>query len=206
MERDFNFSEEERPAEAAGGRYDEPQHAPYGAEENPAGDTERPYDYDDPAYDPAYDRDGGPDPAEAPFDNPEIVRVKRTDDPAAAENRDDPESAPDTTEPEPPKRRFGIVYQIVMGTILNSNFLRDNYRYIALMAIMLLGSIGMLFTSLSVYSRYLKLDEQVRILRDDAAELKSRRFEATSHDAVKRMLEERGIRLDDPRRPQTVVD
>lgn len=104
------------------------------------------------------------------------------------------------------RRQMSLLYQIAMGTILNSNFIRDNFRYWFILALMLLVSIVMLFTSLGVYTRYTKLDEEVQVLRNRAAELNRECFEESSHTSVSRRLEERGIDLRDPRTPWTIIE
>lgn len=104
------------------------------------------------------------------------------------------------------RRQMSLLYQIAMGTILNSNFIRDNFRYWFILALMLLVSIVMLFTSLGLYTRYTKLDEEVQVLRNRAAELNRECFEESSHTSVSRRLEERGIDLHDPRTPWTIIE
>lgn len=151
----------------------------------------------------------------------EVVRVQRND-------FDTDLTEPDAGEPEtraegeeqgqqqgeqgqeesrnPARERFRLVRQLVLGTILNTDSMRENYRYAVLIAVMLFLSIAMLFSSLGSYLRYAKLENEVRLLRERAIRMSEQRYEHSSHSAIVRQLNERGINLVDPQEPHELLD
>lgn len=164
---------------------------------------------------------------DTPLDT-EVVRVRRDDEFAEEEGRQEPpfdlgddlegaredfdgdDGDGDAEEAdavqEPRRERFKLIKQIFLGTILNSDHIRENYRYAVLIAGMLFLSIVMLFTSLSVYIRYTTLENEVRLLRERAIRMSELRYEQSSHSAVVRRLQERGIELKDPSEPRLRFD
>lgn len=152
----------------------------------------------------------------------EVVRVRRSndfDDPPFDVDNDDDETAPETdgddsgvgdseeeSGEQPRRERFRLIRQIFLGTILNHDYIRENYRYAVLIAFMLFFSIVMLFSSLGAYIRYTTLDGEVRLLRERAIRMSEQRYEQSSHSAVVRRLKERNINLIDPAEPRVLLD
>lgn len=149
----------------------------------------------------------------------EVVRVRRRDDfdqpitePEPADGEDEAESAATDAEGEgerssvPVRERFKLLRQIVLGTILNADSVRENYRYAILIAVMLFLSIVMLFSSLGSYLRYTKLEDEVHLMRERAIRMSEQRYEQSSHSAIVRRLNERGIHLKDPQEPHELLD
>ena len=144
----------------------------------------------------------------------EVVRVQRHDDfdqkivDDEAESAES-EAADDTVaegEGAPRRDRLKLMRQIVLGTILNNDSMRENYRYAISIAFMLFLSIVMLFSSLGSYLRYTKLEEEVHLLRERAIRFSEQRYEHSSHSAIVRRLNERGIELVDPQEPHELLD
>lgn len=104
------------------------------------------------------------------------------------------------------RERFKLMRQIVLGTILSNDSVRENYRYVITIAIMLFTSIVMLFSSLGSYLRYTQLADEVHLLRERAIRMSEQRYESSSHSAIVRRLEERGIKLVDPQEPHEILD
>ena len=155
-----------------------------------------------------------PKPSSLKHDTPldiEVVRVSRRDDfdHEIVEDADDDDDEVDAVEGADGdvegrisgRERFRLVRQLVLGTILSTDVVRENYRYVAFIAFMLFFSIVMLFSSLSSYLRYTKLEDEVHLLRERAIRMSEQSYEQSSHSAIVRRLKERGIDLIDPQEP-----
>ena len=143
----------------------------------------------------------------------EVVRVQRSDDFDERITDDSGDADPEHTEAAAEqetgmsgRERFKLIRQIVLGTILSADSMRENYRYVISIAVMLFLSIVMLFSSLGSYLRYTKLEDEVHLLRERAIRMSEERYEHSSHSAIVRKLNERGIKLDDPREPHELLD
>lgn len=143
----------------------------------------------------------------------EVVRVRRDDFDQPMTDPDDGDETGRQTPAEEERgeqtasrQRFKLIRQIVLGTILNADSMRENYRYAGLIAVMLFLSIVMLFSSLSSYLRYTKLEDEVHLLREKAIRMSEERYEHSSHSAIVRRLGERGIKLSDPQEPHEFLD
>ena len=147
----------------------------------------------------------------------EVVRVRRRDDfdeKISADDDEEEEAATEDAAVEPrdagaegeSRKRFKLMRQIVLGTILNADSVRENYRHVIAIAVMLFVSILMLFSSLDSYLRYTKLKDEVHLLRERAIRMSEQRYEHSSHSAIVRRLRERGIKLEDPSEPHEILD
>ena len=143
----------------------------------------------------------------------EVVRVKRVDYDTEMEDGEPERSADEAgeaevaAEPEQPKReRFKLVREFMLGTILNNDVVRENYRYAIFFAGLLFLSIAMLFTSLGTYLKYMKLGDEVQLMRERAIRMSEERYEQSSHSAIVRRLQERGINLADPQEPHEILE
>lgn len=143
----------------------------------------------------------------------EVIRVRRDDysfDDSGSDGAREAESEDsDSEESEKAmtrRERFRLIRQIVLGTILNADSVRENFRYAIGLAVMLFASIFMLFTSLNLYLRYMKLEREVHLLRERAIRMSEQKYENSSHSAIVRRLRERGIDLQDPQEPHELLD
>lgn len=149
----------------------------------------------------------------------EVVRVQRIDYDTEMEGSDSRHESPADGSPaedaaredgeadQPkPRERFRLIRQLMLGTILNNDVVRENYRYAIIFAAMLFLSIVMLFTSLGSYLKYIKLEDEVLLLRERAIRMSEERYEKSSHSAIVRQLNERGIKLADPQEPYEVLE
>lgn len=188
-------------------RIDEPPAADEPQREDSAADAEEDVEY----FVPRADRRG-----DTPLDV-EVVRVRRDDDfdaPITEEPADETaEAASPATEgggdgeevPMTRRERFRLLRQIVLGTILNSDSVRENYRHAISLAAMLFVSIVMLFSSLRCYLDYRRLEDETGMLRERAIRMSELRYECSSHSAIVRSLVERGIKLGDPQEPHEIL-
>lgn len=166
------------------------------------------------------------------IDETEVVRIQRRDEYSDDgyedydDDFDEPPFDPDETDADyrragergdtdldtpvddeaPRRERFKLIKQIFLGTILNQDYIRENYRYAFLIAGMLFLSIVMLFSSLGAYIRYTNLDNEVRLLRERAIRMSEMRYEQSSHSAIVRRIKERGIDLADPVEQRELLD
>ena len=140
--------------------------------------------------------------------NTEVVRIRREDEYSDDDPPFDPDNAESAAETDasPRKQRFKLIRDILLGTILNRDIVREYYRYAAAFAFLLFGSIVMLFSSLDAYIKYTKLDDEVRLLRERSIRMSEQRYELSSHSAVVRRLKERGINLSDPLEPREILN
>lgn len=144
----------------------------------------------------------------------EVVRVKRIDydtemeDEAEQAQDDDGNSqtADGEEQPKPKRERFKLFREFMLGTILNNDLVRENYRYAIFFAGLLFLSIVLLFTSLGSYLKYIKLEDEVLLLRERAIRMSEERYEKSSHSAIVRRLDERGLKLHDPQEPYEILE
>lgn len=146
----------------------------------------------------------------------EVIRVERAEDEefgSVDDVEDEERNGSDGGEDQPaegeqPKRRqrFKLIREFMLGTILNNSLVRENYRYVIIFACLLFFSIVMLFTSLGTYLRYVKLEDEVRLLRERSIRMNEERYEESSHTAIVNKLRERGINLADPQEPHEKLD
>lgn len=138
-----------------------------------------------------------------------VERTESRDDDAeteaAAPERAAAEDEQAETEQPVRGQRFKLIRQLILGTILNADSVREHYRYAILVAVMLFLSIVMLFSSLGTYLRYTKLEDEVHLLRERAIRMSEQRYENSSHSAIVRRLKERGINLKDPQEPHELL-
>ena len=96
--------------------------------------------------------------------------------------------------------------QFFTGRILLHNLVRENYRYLAIIAVMFFSSIVVLFWSLRLDIRYARLGTEVQLLHERSIRLQEQCYRRSSHSAIVNSLRERGIELYDPLRPNEVIE
>ena len=97
-------------------------------------------------------------------------------------------------------------HQFATGRILLHNLVRENYRYLAIIAVMFFSSIAVLFWSLRLDIRYARLGTEVQLLHERSIRLQEQCYRRSSHSAIVKSLSERGIELYDPLRPNEVIE
>ena len=104
------------------------------------------------------------------------------------------------------KRRSRLSWQLISGSILTSQGVRDIYRYLAVIAVMSFLSIAVMFATLYADLRYSQAERDVQLLRERSIRLQEELHQNSTHQAVREELARRGIDLRDPERTKTVVD
>ena len=80
------------------------------------------------------------------------------------------------------------------------------YPYMLTIAGMFFLSIMVMFWSLHLDMRYTRLERDVQKLRERSIRLQEQRYQRTTHSAIVRQLEARGIELYDPLAPGEIID
>ncbi len=104
------------------------------------------------------------------------------------------------------RREASIWRQLFSGKILVHDMVRENYRYIGVIAAMFFVSIMMLFWSLRLDIRYARLNTEVQLLHERSIRLQEECYRRSSHSAIVESLRERGLELYDPLRPNEVIE
>lgn len=104
------------------------------------------------------------------------------------------------------KRRSRLSWQLISGSILTSQGVRDIYRYLAVIAVMSFLSIMVMFATLYADLRFSQVERDVQLLRERSIRLQEELHQNSTHQAVREELARRGIDLRDPERTKTVVD
>lgn len=117
------------------------------------------------------------------------------------------ERAEQEAEQERQRRRNANIWrQFFSGRILVHDSVRENYRYIAVIAGMFLASIASLFWTLTLDIRHSRLDTEVQLLHERSIRLQEQCYRRSSHSAIVESLHERGLDLYDPLRPSEVIE
>ena len=104
------------------------------------------------------------------------------------------------------KRHSRLSWQLISGSILTSQGVKDIYGYLAVIAVMSFLSIAVMFATLYADLRYSQAERDVQLLRERSIRLQEELHQKTTHQAVREELAKRGIDLRDPERTKTVVD
>ena len=80
------------------------------------------------------------------------------------------------------------------------------YPYMLTIAGMFFLSIVVMFWSLHLDMRYTRLERDVQKLRERSIRMQEQRYQRTTHSAIVRQLEARGIELYDPLVPGEIID
>lgn len=104
------------------------------------------------------------------------------------------------------KRNASFWRQIFSGRILVHDTVRENYRYMVIIAAMFFSSIAVLFWTLKLDIRYARLDTEVQLLHERSIRLQEQCYRRSSHSAIVESLRERGLDLYDPLRPNEVIE
>ncbi len=103
------------------------------------------------------------------------------------------------------RRRNNPIYRLVSGTILVGEHASRSYPYLVTIAVMFFLNIVVLFWSLHLDLRYSRLEREVQKLRERSIRYEEQRYRMSTHSAVSRELELRGIHLQDPRTPGQII-
>lgn len=104
------------------------------------------------------------------------------------------------------KRNANIWRQLFSGRILVHDTVRENYRYVGIIAVMFFASIVVLFWTLSLDIRHARLSTEVQLLHERSIRLQEQCYRRSSHSAIVESLHERGLELYDPLRPNEVIE
>lgn len=104
------------------------------------------------------------------------------------------------------RRRASTFWQLFSGSILVREGVSKYYPYMLTIAGMFFLSIMVMFWSLHLDMRYTRLECDVQKLRERSIRLQEQRYQRTTHSAIVRQLEARGIELYDPVVPGEIID
>ncbi len=104
------------------------------------------------------------------------------------------------------KRSASLWRQIFSGRILVHDTVRENYRYVGIIATMFFASIVVLFWTLSLDIRHARLSTEVQLLHERSIRLQEQCYRRSSHSAIVESLRERGLELYDPLRPNEIIE
>jgi hypothetical protein len=104
------------------------------------------------------------------------------------------------------RRESSLWRQLFSGRILVNELVRENYRYVGVIAAMFFVSIMVLFLSLRLDIRYARLNTEVQLLHERSIRLQEQCYRRSSHSAIVESLHERGLELYDPLRPNEVIE
>ena len=104
------------------------------------------------------------------------------------------------------RRRKNPLFRFVSGTILVGEQATRYYPYLVTFAVLFFLNIMVLFWSLHLDRRYLRLEREVQKLRERSIRLEEQRYRITTHSAIVREIERRGLGLADPVRPGEIID
>lgn len=104
------------------------------------------------------------------------------------------------------RRRKNPLFRLVSGTILVGEQATRYYPYLVTFAVLFFLNIVVLFWSLHLDRRYLRLEREVQKLRERSIRLEEQRYRITTHSAIVREIERRGLGLADPVRPGEIID
>ena len=136
----------------------------------------------------------------------EVLRMERgeaEEDIRADEEREAEERA-EAEERE--RRRASTFWQLFSGSILVREGVSKYYPYMLTIAGMFFLSIVVMFWSLHLDMRYTRLERDVQKLRERSIRMQEQRYQRTTHSAIVRQLEARGIELYDPLVPGEIID
>ena len=104
------------------------------------------------------------------------------------------------------RRNASLWRQMFSGRILVHDTVRENYRYIAIIAAMFLLSIAVLFWTLSLDITFARLDSEVQLLHERSIRLQEECYRHSSHSAIVERMQERDMKLYDPLLPNEVIE
>ena len=103
-------------------------------------------------------------------------------------------------------KRSRLVWQLFSGNILVNRDIAENYRYFGAIAITCFVSIAVLFMALYAEDRFSKVEREVQLLRERSVRLQEQLFSRTTHAAIAKEVEARGLGLQEPRQSREVVE
>uniref|UniRef100_UPI004056D3C7 hypothetical protein n=1 Tax=Alistipes sp. TaxID=1872444 RepID=UPI004056D3C7 len=95
-------------------------------------------------------------------------------------------------------RWMGWIIGVITGDILLANAAKRVYTLLTILGIIFFTSITTIFASLHSDLRCNKLEKEIALLKERAIRLSEQSYQLTSHSAILRQLESRGIELSDP--------
>ena len=103
------------------------------------------------------------------------------------------------------RRHRNPFYRLISGTILVGEHATRSYPYLVTIAAMFFLNIVVLFWSLHLDLRYSRLEREVQKLRERSIRYEEQRYRQSTHSAVSKELEQRGIVLKDPATPGQII-
>ncbi len=88
---------------------------------------------------------------------------------------------------------------VVTGDILLANEVKRVYTLLTILGVIFFASIATIFASLHSDLRRNQLEKEVELLKERSIRASERCYQHSSHSAILRQLEERGIKISDPK-------
>ncbi len=104
------------------------------------------------------------------------------------------------------RRNASTFWQLVTGNILVNKGVARYYPHMIALAGMFFLSIMVMFYSLHMDMKYIRLEREVRLLRESSLRFQSLRFQRSSNSAILEQLSLRGISLEEASAPSTLID
>ena len=104
------------------------------------------------------------------------------------------------------RRNASPLWQFVTGNILVNKGVARYYPQMIALAVMFFLSIAVIFYSLHMDVKYIRLEREVRLLRESSLRFQSLRFERSSHSAIMEQLRQRDIILEEASVPAILID
>ena len=95
------------------------------------------------------------------------------------------------------RRHSSWLWLLFSGSILMRSGVSQYYRYALLIAGMFFFSILTIFNALRLDKRFTQVESETQLLRERSIRMQERRYRQTTHSAIVRRLNERGIDLRD---------
>ena len=131
----------------------------------------------------------------------EIRRISSSDDEGEEEGEEEESGATGHT-----PKWIGTLGAILSGEILVRERVKGGYNYLLYIAMLYLASIVIIFSSLHLEIKRNRLAKEVELLHEKSWRMTEERNACTSHSAIVRAIEERGLGLTDPISPITIVE
>ncbi len=104
------------------------------------------------------------------------------------------------------RRESSIFWQFISGNWMILDGVTGTYRYLLIIAATLFLSVVSIFVTFHLSERLTQRTESVQLLRERSLEYQRIRFNNTSHSAIVKELERRGIPLYDLHESKTIIE
>ena len=104
------------------------------------------------------------------------------------------------------RKHSSWLWLLFSGSILMRSGVSQYYRYALLIAVMFFFSILTIFNALRLDKQFTQVESQTQLLRERSIRMQERRYRQTTHSAIVRRLNERGIDLHDSNNTTEIIE